>query len=286
MIGFTILVGAQAPQTRFFDVKGARLAYVDEGKGTAVVFAHGAVTDLRLWDPQRQAMAERHRFISYTFRYHGLGAWPDDGKSYSATTHASDLADLIAGLKTGPVHLVGLSYGGLIAALVALDRPKLVRTLTLAEPALFALLADKPADKAALDAWNKGAEPMFAAVQKGDAVGATRLLAELVTNQGPGSFDKLPAAFREILLDNARTLPVLFASSEPTVSCEMLSKIKAPTLVVGGANTPPFFTATNSAVVKCIAGSRLQVIPKAGHAMTFDNPVDFNKAVLQFFARH
>jgi pimeloyl-ACP methyl ester carboxylesterase len=284
--GLTILAGAQASQVRTFAVKGAKLEYVDAGRGTAVVFAHGAVTDLRLWDPQRQAISQDHRFIAYTYRYHGVGPWPDDGKSYSATTHAADLVALIEGLKIGPVHLVGLSYGGHIAARVARDRPQLVRTLTLAEPGLFELLDATPEGKRALEAWNKGAEPMVAALKNGDTAGATRHLAQLVLNQGPGSFDKLPAAFRQMLTDNARTLPLLFASADPAVTCEMLGTIKAPTLVVGGANTPSVFSATNDAVVKCIAGSRLKVIPKAGHAMSYDNPAEFNKVVLSFVGGH
>jgi hypothetical protein len=37
-----------------------------------------------------------------------------------------------------------------------------VRSLTLAEPSLFTLLAERPEDKPALDAWVKAAEPLGA----------------------------------------------------------------------------------------------------------------------------
>ena len=45
---------------------GTTLAYVEQGHGTAVVFVHGAVSDHRLWEPQRDACAARHRQTTFT----------------------------------------------------------------------------------------------------------------------------------------------------------------------------------------------------------------------------
>jgi pimeloyl-ACP methyl ester carboxylesterase len=123
VFGCAIFAGGQAPAPRHLTANGASLAYVEEGKGIPVVFAHGAVGDLRFWEPQRQEIGRKYRFVSYTYRYHGVDPWPDDGKQYSTATHAADLAALIEGLKAGPVHLVGLSYGGFIASTVAMNNP-------------------------------------------------------------------------------------------------------------------------------------------------------------------
>src|SRR5215467_11584821 len=73
-------------------VNGVDLSYIDDGVGTPVVFVHGAWMDLRYWEPQREGVAAHHRFVAYTLRYHGTAPWPDDGKNYSAATHAADLA--------------------------------------------------------------------------------------------------------------------------------------------------------------------------------------------------
>ena len=247
---------------------------------------HGAVSDLRFWEPQRAAFAKQYRFISYSQRYHGAGAWPDEGKQYSAETHAADLAAFINALKLRPVHLVGLSYGGDVAALLATREPQLLRTLTLAEPGLFALLADSPEGKVALEEWTQGALPMMAALKAGDNVGATKQLAALVTGDSVDNFDKLPPGLREGLLDNARTLPLLFAAPESAITCDTLRGIKVPTLLIRGERTPRFFTATNAAVSKCIAGSKAVTITKASHAMSFDNPVEFNRVVMGFIGQH
>jgi len=52
--------GAKPQQIR---ANGVDLSYVSEGSGAPVVFAHGAVADLRYWEPQRAAFAKRFRFI-------------------------------------------------------------------------------------------------------------------------------------------------------------------------------------------------------------------------------
>jgi pimeloyl-ACP methyl ester carboxylesterase len=281
-----VLAQTTAPQApRQLSANGTDLTYVEQGSGPPVVFVHGAVADLRFWEPQRAAFAKQHRFVAYTFRYHGTAPWPDEGKQYSAETHAADLAAFITALKAGPVHLVGLSYGGLVAAMLALKHPDLIRTLTLAEPAAFSLLAETPEGKPALEQWSKDAAPMIAALKEGDSVKATRILASVVNGAPPEHFDTLPAPLKQILLDNARTMTIMFSAPPALVSCEALRTVKAPTLVVRGERTPEIFVKTNELVGRCIPGSRQVVIPKAAHAMSYDNPAGFNRAVLEFTAK-
>ena len=203
----------------------------------------------------------------------------------SAETHAADLAAFLQGLKSGPVHVVGLSYGGLLAAMVALKEPQLIRTLTLAEPGLFSLLAEKPDAAPVVEQWAKGIEPMAAAMKTGDNTTALRHLVALVTGGRPEDFDKLPESFRQILADNARTMAPLFAAAPPNVTCDMLRGIKTPTLVLRGEKTPVFFSKINDAVGACIAGSKVGVITNASHTMSFENPAGFNRAVLSFLTQ-
>lgn len=275
-----------SPAPQRISANGTELSYVSQGSGAPVVFVHGAVADLRFWEPQRAAFAEQYRFISFSQRYHGAGGWPDEGTQYSAETHAADLAGFIKALALGPVHLVGLSYGGTVAALLATKEPRLLRTLTLAEPALFGLLADSPEGKVALEEWTRGVVPMTTALKAGDTVGATKRLIALVTGDSVENFDKLPPDMRQGFLDNARTLPRLFAAPPPAITCDALRGITVPTLLVRGEHTPRFFTATNEAVSKCIPGSKAVTVTKASHAISFDNPTEFNRAVMGFIGQH
>lgn len=68
--------------------------------------------------------------------------------------------------------------------------------------------------------------------------------------------------------------------------CATLGAVKVPTLVVGGEQSPLYFSLINEVVVQCIPGSRLEIIPKATHLMSSQNPVVFNEALLQFRAQH
>src|SRR5262245_6411945 len=104
-------IATSAPLTKEIEVNGVRLSYVEEGSGEPIVFVHGAFSDLRVWEPQREEVAKRYRFIAYTQRYHGVGAWNDDGKNYNTAIHVDELAKFNTKLNAGPVDLVD-KYGG------------------------------------------------------------------------------------------------------------------------------------------------------------------------------
>src|SRR6266705_2848882 len=193
-------------------VNGVDLSYSEQGAGTPVIFVHGAWMDLRYWEPQRHAVATQYRFIAYSLRYHGTAPWPDTGQHYSLATHAAELAAFIRQLHAGPVHLVGLSSGGRLVTMVTLEHPDLVRSLTVMEPPIHELLVDLPEAQPVRDAWGKAFEPIATAAKAGEAVHATKLFCELVNNQDPGAFDMQPEAFRQMILDNARTIPLQFAA--------------------------------------------------------------------------
>jgi pimeloyl-ACP methyl ester carboxylesterase len=242
--------------------------------------------DLRYWEPQRQAIATQYRFLAYSLRYHGTAPWPDAGQHYSATTHAADLAAFIRQLHAGPVHLVGLSSGGRLVTMVALAHPDLVRSLTLAEPALAELLAALPEAKAVREELRQALELIRTTANAGEAVEAATLFFEWGNNQGAGAFDRQPEAFRQMILDNARTIRLQLSAPRPlAISRATLKGLKIPTLVVGGEHSRRHAVLGNEVLVHCIPGSRLAVIPQATHLMTHQNPAAFNEALLYFLAQ-
>jgi pimeloyl-ACP methyl ester carboxylesterase len=214
-------------------VNGTDLFFVEQGAGAPVVFVHGAWMDLRYWEPQREAVAAKYRFIAYNLRYHGTAPWPDEGQHYATATHLADLTAFVRQLNAGPVHLVGLSMGGRLATLLALEHPHLLRSLTVLEPPLDDLLDGLQEAQPVRDEWRKGFEALRATAQAEEAIRATKMFFELANNQGPGALDMQPQPFRQMVLDNARTVPLaLFAPRPPAFSCATLGGVKAPTLVV------------------------------------------------------
>jgi len=114
--------------------------YLDEGIGSPLVLVHGSIADYREWTKQIGPFSQHYRVIAYSRRYH----WPNSppGKEPDATLdrQAEDLEAIIRALGIAPAHIVGHSYGGATALVVALRRPELVRSLVLVEPAVGGVL--------------------------------------------------------------------------------------------------------------------------------------------------
>jgi pimeloyl-ACP methyl ester carboxylesterase len=280
-------IAMSAPLTKETEVNGARLSYVEEGSGEPIVFVHGAFSDLRVWEPQREEVAKRYRFIAYTQRYHGVGAWNDDGKNYNTTTQVDDLATFITSLNAGPVHLVGRSGGARVSLIAALKNPALVRTLTLHEPALLSVLPVGGAEeKAAREDAARYTAAAVAANKAGDPVQTVRLFFEGVYQLEPGGFDRLSEATRTMFLDNARVAPLMFAAPPPpAVTCDELKALNRPTLVTHGEKTQISFKLVNERISQCVPGAQQVAFPGLMHNAPSANPTAFTAALFEFLAK-
>jgi pimeloyl-ACP methyl ester carboxylesterase len=274
-------------QFRKIAVNGAELHYVERGMGDPVVLVHGAgATDLRTWTGQLDPLAARYRVIAYSQRYHYPNAWAGDGSDiYSTRTHVADLAALIRELRLAPCHVVGSSYGGDIALLLAAQRPELVRTLVLGEPGLTLWLLRLPGGGALYQAYLDTIAPAARAVQDGDRETAARLFSDAVL--GPGVFDQLPSSTRERLKENARLLA--FERSElddSTFSCADAGRIGAPSLLLTGDSSPAMFGLVAEELARCMPGCERATIPNASHLLHGMNPRVYSETVLAFLERH
>ena len=281
-----MVFGAEAAKE--VEVNGVRLQYVEHGSGEPIVFVHGAPHDLRAWEPVREEIAKRYRFIAYTQRYFGTEPWPDEGKNYSIATHADDLAKFITSLNAGPVHLVGWSHGGLVAATAAVSDPSLVRSLILYEASVISVLpAESPEGKIVREDRARMFGPVVAAASEtGDFIKAAKLLQEVVFQLRPGEFNSLPEDLQTVLLDNARVVPLMFAAPPPPViTCDMLKDFTRPTLVMRGEKSRAFFTLISEAITKCVPGARQVILQNVNHDAPWRDPAAFTAAVFEFLSR-
>jgi pimeloyl-ACP methyl ester carboxylesterase len=265
-------------------VNGINLVYFEQGRGKAVVFVHGAVGDYRSWEQVREPIAKQYRYIAITLRYFGGDPWGDDGAKFSLQTHADDLAEFIRGLNVGPVDLVGWSYGGGAVLVLAAQHPELVASAFLYEPALQTIVSGEATVKALKEDAGAAFGPVFTDLKAGDDDAAVRHLIDGVDGQ-PGLFDSLPAEARAQTLSNARTMPLLFRTPPPAVTCDQLSRIQVPVMVVRGELTRPFFRLIAEAASRCIPGSRLVVAPNTRHLWPVQQPAAFDEELLKFLSR-
>jgi pimeloyl-ACP methyl ester carboxylesterase len=123
---------------------GVRFWYVEDGRGEPLMFVHGAVSDYRTWQSQREEFAKRFRVIAYSRRYN----WPNEQipgvADYSMIEQVDDLQAVLRLLDAAPAHLVRHSYGAFLCLVLAIREQHLVRTLTLAEPPVITLFVSSP----------------------------------------------------------------------------------------------------------------------------------------------
>jgi pimeloyl-ACP methyl ester carboxylesterase len=279
--------GHVAEATKEVEVNGVRLSYVDEGSGEPVVFVHGLVTDLRTWQPLKQAIAGQHRFIAYTQRYFGTKPWNDEGEQFSVAALADDLAKFIVALDAGPVHLVAWSYGGQVATVTALNSPSLIRSLILYEPSVMSVLPEASGEaETAREDRARMLAPAIAASKAGDCVKASRLLLESVIKLSPGGSYLESESLQTMVDENARATPLaLAAPPPPDVTCDMLKNFSRPTLVMRGEQTHTAYVLINEAIVKCIPGAKQVVLANVNHDGPLRDPAGFSAAILDFLSR-
>src|ERR671926_73778 len=111
----------------YIELPGVKTWYEVEGQGEPVVLLHGGFCTNEIWGQQRADFAANHRTFLPERRAHGHT--PDVEGPLSYHDMATDTIDFLTTVVGGPAHLVGWSDGGIVALLVAIARPDLVRKI-------------------------------------------------------------------------------------------------------------------------------------------------------------
>jgi non-heme chloroperoxidase len=283
LIAVPLLAQGTVPAVHRTEIPGAELAWVEQGSGTPVVFVHGSGADLRTWGYQMAPVAEASfRAVAYSRRFHHPNSPPAPDAAYTAALHAGDLAAFIESLHAGPVHLVASSYGGVVALLVARDRPALVRSLVLTEPAMLSLV--QPGTPAAAQAAQLDrARGLLAG---GDPETALHAFVDAIF--GPGAHLMIPASTRAMLMDN---LPELRREAsapprDPAFSCDDAKRVTAPVLLITGGASPTFFKAIDERLAECLPSVEAVIVPGASHAVHAQQTARFNELMVGFLEKH
>ena len=117
----------------FVDVDEFLVHLESEGPpdGEPALFLHGWPDLWFSFEDQMHALAERgYRVMAPDLRGYGLTGKPVNVEEYELAHLVFDVIKLLERLGTGPVHLVGHDWGGVVAWSLALARPDLVASLT------------------------------------------------------------------------------------------------------------------------------------------------------------
>ena len=259
------------------------MAYLDIGVGKPLVCVHGSLNDFRAWMAVLKPLSAGRRLIVPSLRHFFPEHWDGRGGKFTMAQHIADTIAFIEGLGVGKVDLIGHSRGGHLAFRLALQRPDLVDRLVLAEPGgqLDASLAPESAADAPPAAALKGFVAEAAeSIAAGDLDGGLRAFIDGVN--GPGAWDALPAADRQMREDNAYTLVAQVNEGRQPYTRAEAEALAVPTLFVGGADTPGILPVILRALAAHVKGSRTVILPNAGHSMFRQQPPAFAEAVLDF----
>jgi pimeloyl-ACP methyl ester carboxylesterase len=213
-----------------------------------VVLIHGSVGNASVWEPVRRALGDRFEVVAPT-----RGGYPP-GPVLERIDFEQQAVELAPCLGDG-AHLVGHSYGGVIALLIAARHPEHVRSLVVSEPPAFAVARGNPEVDArvALLAEHFAHGPRE---PRAFAEGFLRLV---------GSATRLPERLPPELEQGIRATMAERAPWEAEIPFEELAAAPFPRLVVSGAHDPVFDAVCD--VLEQRLGAERAVLPGAGHSI-------------------
>jgi pimeloyl-ACP methyl ester carboxylesterase len=268
-------------------VDGVQVAFSDVGVGEpALLLIHGLGSYMPVWQRNVDALAERHRVVAIDLP--GYGKSSKANYAYSMAFYARVVDGVIGALGLKRVVLVGHSMGGQIAMTHALRYPGKAEALVLVAPAGF-------------ERFGPGEGQWLAEAVDKEYVARTP--AEAVYANVAVNFWAMPKEARFMVDDRLKVIggpdfdayayavsrSVYAMVHEPVL--ERLGDIRVPALVVFGSDDGlipnPVLHGGNTREVaeggtRRLPRGRLVMIPRAGHMVQFERPVEFDAAVLDF----
>ncbi len=290
-----LLVSCTTPQKGdeegMLAVNGTNLYYHAIGKGEPVIIIHGGpVLDQSYMIDHFNDLAKNYRLIFFDQRACGKSSADVDTTSMTMKILIDDIDQFRQNLGLDQVHILGHSWGGMLAAKYAIEYPLKVKSL---------VLCDAMAPSFRL--WNEEEQVVAQRTSAYDSLLEEQIKSqEGFKNQEVKWVDSLmKVSFKSQFVDTSKLSllkirlpqdyfkrskifehigPELFAFDLTT----QLEKITAPTLVIYGDQEPA--KEISAPVYKNgIANSKLVIIPNSGHFPFIEQPVRFNNAVNLFW---
>jgi 3-oxoadipate enol-lactonase len=111
------------------EVNGIETAYSTEGSGEPVALIGGFTMVKESWALQVAELSRHFRVI--TFDNRGVGETTVPGEPFTISDMAGDTVGLLDALDIDSAHVFGVSMGGLVAQILALDYPERVKKIAL-----------------------------------------------------------------------------------------------------------------------------------------------------------
>ncbi|MER3420919.1 MAG: hypothetical protein C4290_10520 [Chloroflexota bacterium] len=239
---------------------GTTIFYEDVGDGPPLLLLHGGLGTARLhWWKEIPFFAERFRVIAPDLRGYGRSSPPRDFPLNFYERDAADMAALLRQTGRGPAHVLGWSDGAIVALILAVEHPELVRTLIVVSGEARILPQEREGWSLLVDTsgWSEGARRRF--------------IEEQGTQNWPGIFDRLLAGYYAVLEQRGGE-----------IISGRLHEIRRPTLIVHGEDDPIVPVVHAYEMAQRIPGAWLSVYARCGHVPHREREEDVRERVLSF----
>ena len=265
-------------------INGKKLACEVRGAGEPVLLLHcGFIADSFVPLMNESTLSGQYRLINY----HRIGYGQSDRAAgpMSVAQQAADARELLQQLGIQRAHIVGHSYGGVVALQLALDAHEVVHSLALLEPSIPAALGDP---EVALK-FMEGVGKAFAQFGAGDKAGAVDTW--LTGAFGPGYREIADRALPGWFEQAARDADVVFQVEVANIQQWNFTPVEAARITQAVLSAYhqdnwPGFRKALELLQAWIPQTEAVVLPMERHLLQIMNPSAVAVELADFFARH
>lgn len=264
-------------------INGVNIHYNIDGDGEPLCLIQGLTGGRKHWFFQMRSFKKHYRVV--TFDNRGAGSADKPGELYNIRTMANDTIGLMDHLKIDRAHILGMSLGSLIAQEVAINYPDRIMKLILVAAIVVGegMREITEGMREALGlAEGYSEEETRNAMNNIDVMECFTKLTALSFNKRLYRMMIIPLSKRHAKkIGHEGLMGQLHASS----TCETLDKlqtIKAPTLVLTGAEDKVVSPHSSDVIADRIPNAKLVKVEGGSHAFYIEKPRRFNKEVLAY----
>ena len=260
-----------------------RIGLDDAGRGEPVVLLHSSCHSRRQWRRLAAELAGRYRTLALDLHGYGETSGPRDPEAFGIDDEVR-LVERVLERVTGPAHLVGHSYGGVVALAAAVRRPERVRSLALHEPVVFQLAQAGPLAPVGVEI-GRMVDVLAARVAAGAPADAARYFIDYW--RGAGTWAGLPAPARR---EAARVIPKLplelraILRSPHTLAD--YGAIGRPVCLTAGGVGPDAARQVARLLAQAFGADALHLVAEAGHMAPVTHPHLINPRIAAHLAAH
>lgn len=271
----------------FAKINGLKLSYRIFGKGFPVIFIHGYGAKKEIWRTQVVDISKKFKTITFDLR--GTGESDRPNIPYTMNMLANDVKGLMDFIGVEKAHLIGRSFGGMIAQHFVLQYPEKVEKLILIATNFGRTDTDwvEIPKKGRLEEIETiKHDPQKAFKQKSRWVFHVKFRKEMEANPTKRFFNifSMEDLIRESTINPSRPQDVINQAEamKTHYTLERLHKIKNKTLLIAASHDRQTPVSVMTEMRKRIPNSELKVINEAGHFMTLSRASEVNDIILNF----